>query len=92
MRRDVSDVNNLWVVTTIRPPYIVVLAIYIEVNILIGPPLIVGYTKLYYRAIGTILAKWEYHNAEPLTRGTRAQEITTKLIIMRVVAWLSSLN
>ena len=66
------DVYNLRVITAIWPFNVIVVAIHIEVDILVGPCLIIRYTKLNLRAIRTIIAQWEYHDVEPLARATSA--------------------
>ena len=80
------DFNNLRVISTIRPSNIAILSIHIEVDILVGPVLVIRNTKLNIRIIGAIITQWEHHNVEPFASTTHSH-VTLLIFISRVEDW-----
>ena len=63
---DMLNLDNLWIGSTIWPANISILAINKQVDILVGPFLVIGYTKLDSCTFGAIGAEREDNNLVPL--------------------------
>ena len=64
-RRDMPYINKLRIISAIGPSDIIVISIYIEVDVLVCPLLIIGDAKFDIRIISSIIAQGEDYDVIP---------------------------